>query len=38
VGGSSDPEVLRLMPPLNVTDEAVDSLLAALHDHGATAK
>jgi acetylornithine/succinyldiaminopimelate/putrescine aminotransferase len=38
VGGSSDPEVLRLMPPLNVTDEAVDSLLTALHDHGATAK
>jgi acetylornithine/N-succinyldiaminopimelate aminotransferase len=31
VGGSSDPEVLRLMPPLNISDAAVDSLLAAIH-------
>jgi acetylornithine/succinyldiaminopimelate/putrescine aminotransferase len=26
VGGSSDPDVLRLMPPLNVTDEAIHAL------------
>jgi acetylornithine/succinyldiaminopimelate/putrescine aminotransferase len=38
VGGSSDPEVLRLMPPLNVSDAAVDSLLTAIHDHGTPAK
>ncbi|HEY1773111.1 MAG TPA: aminotransferase class III-fold pyridoxal phosphate-dependent enzyme [Gammaproteobacteria bacterium] len=31
VGGSSDPEVLRLMPPLNISSAAVDSLLAAIH-------
>jgi acetylornithine/succinyldiaminopimelate/putrescine aminotransferase len=31
VGGSSDKEVLRLMPPLGVTDAAVDALLAAIH-------
>ncbi|HSN18245.1 MAG TPA: aminotransferase class III-fold pyridoxal phosphate-dependent enzyme [Gammaproteobacteria bacterium] len=30
VGGSSAPEVLRLMPPLTVSDAAVDSLLAAI--------
>jgi acetylornithine/succinyldiaminopimelate/putrescine aminotransferase len=30
VGGSSDPEVLRLMPPLNISTAAVDSLLAAI--------
>jgi acetylornithine/succinyldiaminopimelate/putrescine aminotransferase len=30
VGGSSDPEVLRLMPPLGVSDAAVDALLAAV--------
>jgi acetylornithine/succinyldiaminopimelate/putrescine aminotransferase len=30
VGGSSDPAVLRLMPPLNVSTAAVDSLLAAI--------
>ena len=30
VGGSSDPEVLRLMPPLNISDTAVESLLAAI--------
>lgn len=30
VGGSSDPEVLRLMPPLTVSDAAVDALLAAI--------
>ena len=28
VGGSSDPEVLRLMPPLNVSTASVDALLA----------
>ena len=26
VGGSSDPEVLRLMPPLNVSDDAINAL------------
>jgi acetylornithine/succinyldiaminopimelate/putrescine aminotransferase len=35
VGGSSDPEVLRLMPPLNVSVATVDSLLAAIHEFGA---
>lgn len=30
VGGSSDPEVLRLMPPLNLSDAAVDALVAAV--------
>ncbi len=32
VGGSSDPEVLRLMPPLNISREATDALAAAIHD------
>ncbi len=32
VGGSSDPEVLRLMPPLNVSSASVDALLAAIKD------
>jgi acetylornithine/N-succinyldiaminopimelate aminotransferase len=32
VGGSSDPEVLRLMPPLNISTAAVDSLLAAIRE------
>lgn len=35
VGGSSDPEVLRLMPPLNVSDKAVDTLLAAIQKFSA---
>jgi len=30
VGGSSDPEVLRLMPPLNLSDEAVAALVQAV--------
>jgi acetylornithine/succinyldiaminopimelate/putrescine aminotransferase len=30
VGGSSDPEVLRLMPPLTVSTAAVETLLAAI--------
>jgi acetylornithine/succinyldiaminopimelate/putrescine aminotransferase len=30
VGGSSDPEVLRLMPPLNVPTQAVETLLTAI--------
>ena len=30
VGGSSDPEVLRLMPPLVISSAAVESLLAAI--------
>ncbi len=32
VGGSSDPDVLRLMPPLNLSDEAIDALA---HEVGA---
>ncbi|MFI4920979.1 MAG: aspartate aminotransferase family protein [Gammaproteobacteria bacterium] len=36
VGGSSDAEVLRLMPPLNVSDAAVDSLLEAIKSFGAS--
>jgi acetylornithine/succinyldiaminopimelate/putrescine aminotransferase len=36
VGGSSEPEVLRLMPPLTVSDEAVDALLSAIRDFGAS--
>ena len=35
VGGSNDPEVLRLMPPLNVSVEAVDSVLTAIQSYGA---
>ena len=31
VGGSSDPTVLRLMPPLNLSNEALDALIAAIH-------
>jgi acetylornithine/N-succinyldiaminopimelate aminotransferase len=34
VGGSGDPEVLRLMPPLMVTDASVESLLSAIHAFG----
>lgn len=30
VGGSSDPDVLRLMPPLNLTDDAIAALTAAV--------
>ncbi|MCA1798751.1 MAG: aminotransferase class III-fold pyridoxal phosphate-dependent enzyme [Xanthomonadaceae bacterium] len=30
VGASADPEVLRLMPPLNVSDAAIDHLLHAV--------
>jgi acetylornithine/succinyldiaminopimelate/putrescine aminotransferase len=32
VGNSADPEVLRLMPPLNVTDKAIAALAHAVHD------
>jgi acetylornithine/succinyldiaminopimelate/putrescine aminotransferase len=32
VGGSSDPDVLRLMPPLNLSDEAIAALTAAVRD------
>ncbi|HSC48487.1 MAG TPA: aminotransferase class III-fold pyridoxal phosphate-dependent enzyme [Gammaproteobacteria bacterium] len=35
VGGSSDPAVLRLMPPLNVPEAAVDALLEAIGEFGA---
>ncbi len=31
VGGSGDPDVLRLMPPLNLGSAAVDALALALH-------
>jgi acetylornithine/N-succinyldiaminopimelate aminotransferase len=31
VGGSHDPEVLRLMPPLNVLASSIDALLQAVH-------
>lgn len=34
VGGSSDPEVLRLMPPLCVSDAQVDRLHAAIRAFG----
>jgi acetylornithine/N-succinyldiaminopimelate aminotransferase len=30
VGGSSDPEVLRLMPPLNISNEAITALAKAI--------
>ncbi|WP_306590977.1 aspartate aminotransferase family protein [Geothrix sp. 21YS21S-4] len=30
VGGSGDPTVLRLMPPLNISDEALAALIAAI--------
>jgi acetylornithine/succinyldiaminopimelate/putrescine aminotransferase len=32
VGGSGEPDVLRLMPPLSVSDDSVAALLAALAD------
>jgi acetylornithine/succinyldiaminopimelate/putrescine aminotransferase len=31
VGGSSDPTVLRLMPPLNISGEALQALITAIH-------
>ena len=31
VGGSSDPTELRRMPPLNLSDEALDAHIAAIH-------
>jgi acetylornithine/succinyldiaminopimelate/putrescine aminotransferase len=31
VGGSGDATVLRLMPPLNVSGEAIDALVTAIH-------
>jgi acetylornithine/succinyldiaminopimelate/putrescine aminotransferase len=31
VGGSGDPDVLRLMPPLNVSSRALQALIAAIH-------
>ncbi len=31
VGGSGDPQVLRLMPPLNVSTEALQALITAIH-------
>lgn len=35
VGGSGDPEVLRLMPPLTLTDPAVAALADAIQAYGA---
>jgi acetylornithine/N-succinyldiaminopimelate aminotransferase len=32
VGSSADPEVLRLMPPLNITDEAIAALAHAVQE------
>ena len=32
VGGSGDPEVLRLMPPLNLGDEAIHAMVDAIHE------
>ncbi|MGH8413837.1 MAG: aspartate aminotransferase family protein [Gammaproteobacteria bacterium] len=32
VGGSDDPNVLRLMPPLTVSTQAVEALLNAIHE------
>jgi len=32
VGSSADPEVLRLMPPLNLSDEAIAALADAVHE------
>lgn len=31
VGGSADPDVLRLMPPLNLSDEAIGALTEQVH-------
>ena len=31
LGGSGDPQVLRLMPPLSVSGAALDALIAAIH-------
>ena len=31
VGGSADPDVLRLMPPLNIGDAAMDALAEQVH-------
>jgi acetylornithine/succinyldiaminopimelate/putrescine aminotransferase len=32
VGSSADPEILRLMPPLNLTDEAIAALAHAVRE------
>lgn len=32
VGAAADPQVLRLMPPLNLSEQAVSALLEAVHD------
>ena len=36
VGGASDPTVLRLMPPLNVSGEALSALIAAIRSFSLT--
>jgi len=38
VGGSANPEVLRLMPPLNITDEAVAALAEAVRAFSASTR
>ncbi len=35
VGGSSEPAVLRLMPPLNLSEEAIAALITAVHSFNA---
>lgn len=35
VGGSGDPDVLRLMPPLNVSDAALEALVASINEFAA---
>jgi acetylornithine/succinyldiaminopimelate/putrescine aminotransferase len=37
VGGSADPEVLRLMPPLNITDAAIAALADAVRSFSGSA-
>ena len=37
VGGAGDPDVLRLMPPLTLTDESVTALVTALRAYDAAA-
>jgi 4-aminobutyrate aminotransferase-like enzyme len=34
VGGSGDPDVPRLMPPLTISDASVEALLGAIKDFG----
>jgi acetylornithine/succinyldiaminopimelate/putrescine aminotransferase len=38
LGGCSDPHVLRLMPPLNISEAAINCLIEACRDFGAVAQ